>query len=71
VPNYFDRNQRDVLTEGLVLTIEPLISQRPCEIVEEADGWTLRTHNRALAAHFEETIVVTNAAPLVITTAAA
>ena len=70
VPNYFDRHQLDVLTEGLVLTVEPLISQRPCRVVEEADGWTLRTHNRTLAAHFEETIVVTNAEPLIITRAA-
>ncbi len=70
VPNYFDEHQLDVLTEGLVLTIEPLISARPCKVVEEADGWTLRTHNRTLAAHFEETIVVTNAAPMIITSAA-
>ena len=70
VPNYFDRRQRDVLTEGLVLTIEPLISERPCRVVEEADGWTLRAHNRALAAHFEETIVVTAGAPLILTRAA-
>jgi methionyl aminopeptidase len=69
VPNYFNPRQRDVLTEGLVLTIEPLISERPCDVVEEADGWTLRTHNRALSAHFEETIVVTSGAPLIITAA--
>ena len=69
VPNYFDRHQLDVLTEGLVLTIEPLISERPCTVVEEADGWTLRTHNRTLAAHFEETIVVMSGAPLILTSA--
>jgi len=70
VPNYFDPRQHDVLTDGLVLTIEPLIAERPCRVVEEADGWTLRTHNRALAAHFEETIVVTSGQPLVLTSAA-
>src|SRR5215510_3648904 len=70
VPNFYDPRQRDVLTEGLVLTIEPLIAERPCHVVEDADGWTLRTHNRALAAHFEETIVVTRGEPLVLTTAA-
>ena len=71
VPNYFDPRQRDVLTEGLVLTIEPLIAERPCRVVEEADGWTLRTHNRALAAHFEETIVITSGEPLILTSAGA
>src|SRR6185437_9731648 len=45
VPNFFDRRQKDVLTEGLVLTIEPIISERPCHVVEGRDGWTLRTHN--------------------------
>jgi methionyl aminopeptidase len=70
VPNYFNPHQRDVLNEGLVLTIEPMIAERPCKVVQDPDGWTLRTHNRALAAHFEETIVVTNGAPLVLTSAA-
>jgi len=69
VPNYYDPRQRDVLTDGLVLTIEPLIAERPCHVVEESDGWTLRTHNRALAAHYEETIVVTSGAPLILTAA--
>ena len=67
VPNFFDPRQRDVLTEGLVLTIEPLIAERPCSMVMKPDGWTLRTDNGALAAHFEETIVITRGAPLVLT----
>src|SRR5438477_132245 len=58
------------LLPGDVLTLEPLIADRPCRVVEEADGWTLRTHNRALAAHFEETIVVTSGEPLILTAAA-
>ena len=48
VANYFDPFQRDVLTEGLVLTIEPLISERRTGIAEDADGWTLRTRNGCL-----------------------
>jgi methionyl aminopeptidase len=60
VPNYDDPTARTVLTEGMVLTIEPLITERPATVVEEPDGWTLRAHNGALAAHFEHTIVVTN-----------
>jgi methionyl aminopeptidase len=35
--------------------------------VEESDGWTLRTHNGSLAAHYEHTIVVRQGAPLVVT----
>jgi methionyl aminopeptidase len=67
VPNFFDPRQRAVLTEGLVLTIEPIIAARACGAVMERDGWTLRTDNGALAAHFEETIVITRGAPLVVT----
>lgn len=67
VPNYFDRRQRDVLTEGLVLTIEPIISERPCRPTTDRDGWTMRTGNNSLSAHYEETIVITSGAPLVLT----
>ena len=67
VPNYFDRHQRDVLTEGLVLTIEPIISEHPCRAVDDRDGWTIRTSNGSLAAHYEETIVITSGAPIVLT----
>ena len=67
VLNYFDKRQRDVLTEGLVLTIEPIISERPCRIVDDADGWTMRTSNGSLSAHYEETIVITHGAPIVLT----
>src|SRR5688572_30396007 len=67
VPNYFDPFQRDLLTEGLVLTIEPLISERRTRIRACADGWTLRTANGCLAAHHEHTIIVTNGAPMIVT----
>ena len=67
VPNYFDRRQRDVLTDGLVLTIEPIISARPCRAVDDRDGWTIRTSDGSLAAHYEETIVITSGAPIVLT----
>jgi methionyl aminopeptidase len=43
VPNRYDPAQSDVLTEGLVLTIEPLISAGSARIVQGSDGWTLRT----------------------------
>jgi methionyl aminopeptidase len=69
VLNYYDPFQRDVLTEGLVLTIEPLISESPTAILQDADGWTLRTSNGCLAAHFEHTVIITSGIPLVVTSA--
>jgi methionyl aminopeptidase len=69
VPNFYIPEVRDTLREGLVLAVEPIISEKPASIVEEPDGWTLRTHNRCLAAHYEHTVVVTQGEPLVLTAA--
>jgi methionyl aminopeptidase len=70
VANYYDPFQRDMLTEGLVLTIEPLISERRTGIVQDEDGWTLRTRNGCLAAHYEHTLIITKGAPLIVTSLA-
>ena len=67
VANYFDPFQRDMLTDGLVLTIEPLISEQRTGIVQDADGWTLRTRNGCLAAHYEHTMIITKGAPIIVT----
>ncbi len=66
VPNEYDPRQRDVLTEGLVLTIEPLISAGSPHTKQDADGWTIRTHDGSLSAHSEHTLVITKGAPLVL-----
>ena len=69
VPNWADPGARQVLREGLVIALEPMVSTKPARVVEEPDGWTLRTHNRSLAAHHEHTIVIRNGAALVLTAA--
>ena len=69
VPNHFDWRARQPLTDGLVITIEPIIASRSGRVVEDADGWTLRTADGSLAAHYEHTLVVTRGAPVVLTEA--
>lgn len=69
VPNHYDRSQTDVLTEGLVLTIEPMISAGSPEPLQDPDGWTIRTRDGSLAAHHEHTLVITCGAPVVLTAA--
>ncbi len=59
VPNRRDPSCDAVLTEGLVFTIEPLISAGSSRTFLKHDGWTIRTSDRALSAHYEHTIVVT------------
>jgi methionyl aminopeptidase len=66
VPNVYDAAQRDVLTDGLVLTIEPMISAGSSYHVPAGDGWTLRTKDGSLAAHVEHTLVITSGAPMIL-----
>jgi methionyl aminopeptidase len=67
VPNEYHRFQRDVLTEGLVITIEPMVSAGSSRAFQDRDGWTLRTRDGSLSAHYEETILITRGAPVVLT----
>jgi methionyl aminopeptidase len=56
-----------VLREGLVLAIEPFLSVSADHVVDDEDGWTLRTPDGSLVAQFEHSIVVTREGPLVLT----
>jgi len=67
VPNFYDPWLRDVLTEGLVLTIEPLICTGKPAAVTDTDGWTVRTKDGGLAAHHEHTLVITRGTPVLLT----
>lgn len=67
VPNHYVASQRDVLHEGLVITIEPMISAGPARPVTDRDGWTIRTHDGSLSAHHEHTMVITDGEPLLLT----
>ena len=58
--------QRDVLTEGLVLTIEPMISAGSSRVFRSR-RLDDRTRDGSLAAHYEHTIVITRDAPVVLT----
>jgi methionyl aminopeptidase len=69
VPNHYDPACADILSEGLVLTIEPMISAGSARFVVDADGWTIRTRDRSLSAHYEHTLVVTRGEPVVLTAA--
>lgn len=69
VPNHYDRMARQVLTEGLVIAVEPMIAAGSGRIIEDRDGWTLRTADGSAAAHYEHTIVITRGEPLLLTAA--
>ena len=69
VPNFFDPNAHERLTEGLVLAVEPIIAAGSGRPLLARDGWTYKTADHKLAAHFEHTIVVTQDAPIILTAA--
>jgi methionyl aminopeptidase len=69
VANEYNPRQRDILTEGLVLTIEPMISAGSGRTVQSGDGWTIRTRDGSLASHHEHTLVITRDHPVVLTAA--
>ena len=68
VPNYGKRGQGMKLQNGLVLAIEPMVNLGTRYIIQEEDGWTIRTRDNKAAAHFEHTVVVRNNKAEVLTT---
>jgi methionyl aminopeptidase len=55
------------LTDGLVLTVEPIIAAGAGDVHMAPDGWTIRTDDGSPSAHAEHTVVITRGAPLVLT----
>ncbi len=69
VLNYHDPQQKAKLTEGLVITIEPIIAAGKGKGVLQRDRWTIRTADGSLAAHYEHTLVITKGEPMLVTAA--
>lgn len=58
VPNYGKRGKGVKIVAGMVFAIEPMINQGTKNVVQERDGWTIRTTDRKPSAHFEHTVAV-------------
>ena len=69
VLNYFDWRSRQRLSEGLVITIEPLISATSERTRTAADRWTILSGDGSISAHFEHTLIITRNRPLILTAA--
>jgi methionyl aminopeptidase len=70
VSNTFERKDRTILREGMVIAIEPFLAFNARFVVEDSDGWTLRTPDKTLGAQFEHSIIITRGEPIVLTAAA-
>ncbi len=69
VPNYADPDARHLLTEGLVITIGPIIAATTGNVSLDRDGWTVRTADGSLSAHYEHTVVISKHDPILLTAA--
>jgi methionyl aminopeptidase len=69
VPNYADPEASEVLTEGLVITVEPIIAAGSGRSFVAPDKWTVVTADHRPSAHYEHTLVITKGAPLLLTAA--
>ena len=67
VPNFRGPARGIALAPGLCLAIEPMLTLGSAEVVLRADGWTVATRDGSLAAHFEDTVAITEHGPQVLT----
>ncbi len=60
IPNFGAPNQGYQLQSGMCLAIEPMINKGAKEVFTEKDGWTVRTLDGQISAHFEHTVAITD-----------
>ena len=68
VPNYGKKGSGPLLKQGMVIAIEPMINLGTRNIVQEKDGWTIRTADRKPSAHYEHTVAIFEDRTEVLTT---
>ncbi|MDE2766893.1 MAG: type I methionyl aminopeptidase [Chloroflexota bacterium] len=69
VPNFGRPGSGPELVPGTTLAIEPMVNIGSAGVAFDSDGWTARTDDGSLSAHFEHTVAITNAGPRVLTEA--
>lgn len=67
VPNFGTAGRGVRLCNGMALAVEPMVNVGTSEVLDMADGWTVKTADKSLSAHYENTIVITAEGVLVLT----
>ncbi len=70
IPNFGQPGRGPLLSEGMTLAIEPMITAGRPEVYVHDDEWSISTEDGSLAAHFEHTVAITAAGPQILTAAA-
>jgi methionyl aminopeptidase len=68
VPNYGKKGNGPKIQNGMVIAIEPMINMGTKNVVQEKDGWTIRTRDKKPSAHYEHTVAIVNGMPEILTT---
>ena len=58
VPNYGTKGKGEILKDGMVLAVEPMVNIGSSSVVQKNDGWTILTKDGSPSAHFEYTIAI-------------
>lgn len=67
IPNYYRPGSSPVLKSGMCLAIEPMINAGLSDVKFLSDGWTVVTRDGSFSAHFEDTVIVTDTEPEILT----
>lgn len=67
IPNFGRAGRGPRLVPGMTLAIEPMINENGFDVYVLSDGWTVKTRDKGLSAHFEHTIAVTKDGPVILT----
>jgi len=68
IPNYGKSGKGPRLEKGMCLAIEPMVNEGSWEVVVLEDGWTVATEDGSNSAHYENTILITEKEPEILTT---
>jgi len=67
IPNFGEPGRGPRLSEGMTIAIEPMITAGGSDVQVMADGWTIRTADSSISAHFEHTVAITADGPRILT----
>lgn len=67
IPNYGRAGSGQILQSGMTVAIEPMATMGSHRVYTAADGWTVLTRDGSLAAHFEDTILITDSGYEILT----
>jgi methionyl aminopeptidase len=69
IPNHGRAGSGPILESGMTIAIEPMATLGSHEVYADSDGWTIKTRDHSLAAHFEHTILLTDDGAEILTVA--